>query len=415
MATVVTTAMLSLMIMVEVESCVHFNWGTQPMRDLKERSRSGPRAEQAASALGKILDAAGWNVNRQPEGFPSGARPDMIIDRDGLSYVVEVKLASEGRSDRLIPLWSQALLQAAHIALPGSVPLAVVAAPSISPHVANQVLDFAAKHSPEAAAGVIDFEGLRRFRGRGLENLNADHASQHAISRAMPGESLDLFSDLNQWMLKVLLAPELPEKLLSAPRDRYPHASALAQAANVSVMSASRFVRHLKRDGYLDPSVPYLRLVRRESLFQRWESSTAVRRVKELPVRFLLPAASLERLLHQGSACLGLFAAAERLGFGFVHGVPQHVYVKRLNVASLAKWKNVVPAEPHEVPNLIIRQAVVPNSVFRGVVSAGGVPVSDVLQVWLDVSAHPARGQEQADMIRDRVIGQLIHDKRARG
>jgi hypothetical protein len=31
------------------------------------------------------------------------------------------------------------------------------------------------------------------------------------------------------------------------------------------------------------------------------------------------------------------------------------------------------------------------------------------------VSAHPARGQEQADMIRDRVIGQLIHDKRARG
>lgn len=387
------------------------------MRDLKGPGQSDPRArgEQAASLLGEILDAGGWNVHQQPESYPSLTRPDMLIDRDDLSYAVEVKLASEGRSDRLIPLWSQALLQAAHIAHHGSVPLAVVAAPSISPHVANQVLNFAAKHSPEAAAGVIDFEGLRRFRGRGLENLNADHASQRAVSRVMSSESIDIFSDLNQWMLKVLLAPELPENLLSAPRGRYAHASALAEAANVSVMSASRFVRQLTREGYLDPSVPYLRLVRRESLFRRWESSTAARRVKELPVRFLLPTVNLDRLLHRGGACLGLFAAAEKLGFGFVHGVPPHAYVKRLNVASLANWKNVVPAEPHEVPNLIIRQPAIPNSVFRGLVSADGVPVSDVLQVWLDVSSHPARGHEQADMIRDRVLGQLIHHDNARG
>jgi hypothetical protein len=387
------------------------------MRDPEGPSQSGPhsRGEQAVTVLGEMLAADGWNVHRQPEDYPSTARPDMLIDRDGLSYAVEVKLASEGRSDRLIPLWSQALLQAAHIAHHGSVPLAVVAAPSISPHVANQVLNFAAKHSPEAAAGVIDFEGLRRFRGRGFENLNADHASQHTVSRVKPSESMDLFSDLNQWMLKVLLAPELPENLLSAPRGRYAHASALAKAANVSVMSASRFLRHLKREGYLDPSAPYLHLVRRESLFRRWELSTSAQRVKELPVRFLLPTVNLERLLHRGSACLGLFAAAECLGFGFVHGVPRHVYVKRLNAASLAEWKNVVPAEPHEVPNLIIRQPSAPSSVFRGLVSANGVPVSDVLQVWLDVSSHPARGQEQADMIRDRVLDQLIHRERALG
>jgi hypothetical protein len=67
------------------------------------------------------------------------------------------------------------------------------------------------------------------------------------------------------------------------------------------------------------------------------------------------------------------------------------------------------------VPNLIIREASAPNSVFRGLVSANGLPSTDVLQVWLDVSSHPARGEEQADMIRDRVIGQLIHDERARG
>ncbi len=387
------------------------------MQNPKGSAQSEPRArgEQAVSLLGKILDAEGWKVHQHPGSLSSVVRPDMLIDRDDLSYTVEVKLASEGRSDRLIPLWSQAHLQAAHTTQPGSVPLAVVAAPSITASVANQVLNFAAKHAPEAAAGVIDFEGLRRFRGRGLESLNGDHASHHAVSRVMPSELTDLFSDLNQWMLKVLLAPELPENLLSAPRRRYAHASALAEAANVSVMSASRFVRQLTREGHLDPSVSYLRLVRRESLFRRWESTTATRRVKELPMRFLLPTVNRERLLHQAGACLGLFAAAEKLGFGFVDGVPQHAYVKRLSIATLANWKNVVPAEPHEVPDLIIRQAGVPNSVFRGLVSADGIPVSDILQVWLDVSSHPARGHEQADMIRDRVLGQLIHPEQKHG
>jgi hypothetical protein len=30
------------------------------------------------------------------------------------------------------------------------------------------------------------------------------------------------------------------------------------------------------------------------------------------------------------------------------------------------------------------------------------------VQVWLDVSAHPARGQEQADLIRNRVLNPVI-------
>jgi hypothetical protein len=29
--------------------------------------------------------------------------------------------------------------------------------------------------------------------------------------------------------------------------------------------------------------------------------------------------------------------------------------------------------------------------------------------VWLDVSSHPSRGQEQAEMIRRRVLDPVIH------
>jgi hypothetical protein len=43
-------------------------------------------------------------------------------------------------------------------------------------------------------------------------------------------------------------------------------------------------------------------------------------------------------------------------------------------------------------------------SVFRGAVRKDSVPVSDILQVWLDVGQHPARGKEQADLIWRRIL-----------
>ena len=45
---------------------------------------------------------------------------------------------------------------------------------------------------------------------------------------------------------------------------------------------------------------------------------------------------------------------------------------------------------------------------FGAAVKVDGLPVSDVLQVWLDVSAHPARGREQADVIYRRVIKPMV-------
>jgi hypothetical protein len=231
------------------------------------------------------------------------------------------------------------------------------------------------------------------------------------------GEPSDLFSDLNQWMLKVLLAPELPEHLLSAPRDRCRNASHLASLARVSPMSASRLVRLLARHGYLDESDPHPRLVRREDLFRRWQASSA-RNVREVPMRFLLrgdPKEELHHLLQSKGVCLALFAAAEALRLGFVRGVPPHIYVQRIHPANLPRWKNVAPTDPGEVPDFILRQAPARQSVFRGAVIVDGMPVSDVLQVWLDVSAHPSRGEEQAELIRHRILDKIIRGSAADG
>jgi hypothetical protein len=370
------------------------------------------REKSAESRLADMFKKAGWQVWPQPSD--ADARRDLVVRRKGTEYAVEIKAAPEGRADRLVPLFAQAVLQAAHGARQRAAPLAVVAAPRVPRRAAEQVMAFAQRYAPDAAAGVIDFEGFAMFRGPLLEELNAEGKELPASVRQSVRDSGALFSDLNQWMLKVLLAPELPEALLSAPRGQYRNASQLARAANVSVMSAFRFVQQLEREGYLHESFPYLRLVRREDLFSRWQA-LSLRSPREVPMRFLLPGdpqAQLRRMLASGRACLALFAAADALRLGFVSGVPPYVYVQRIQPANLAAWKNLRACSPGEPPDLIIRQAPAPQSVFRGLVQPEGMAACDMLQVWLDVASHPSRGQEQADMIRRRVLQRVIEGGR---
>lgn len=374
--------------------------------DIPASPEPSDRGRLAESCVAALFEKAGWHVRRNP----NDPGPDLAVRRKGVLYAVEVKSAPEGRSDRLVPLFAQAVLQAAHGASQKAAPLAVVAAPRVSRRAAEQVMAFAQRYAPDAAAGVIDFEGFAMFRGPQLEELNAEGREVPSSVRQSVRDSGALFSDLNQWMLKVLLAPELPEPLLSGPRGQYRNASQLARAANVSVMSAFRFIRQCGREGYLHESAPYLRLVRRQDLFSRWQA-LAARSPREVPMRFLLPGdsqAQLGRMLDSGRACLALFAAAEELRLGFVGGVPPYVYVQRIQPANLSAWKNLRPCSLGEPPDLIAREAPAVQSVFRGLVRPQGLAACDVLQIWVDVASHPSRGQEQADMIRKRVLHRVI-------
>jgi hypothetical protein len=48
--------------------------------------------------------------------------------------------------------------------------------------------------------------------------------------------------------------------------------------------------------------------------------------------------------------------------------------------------------------------------VFRASVLRDGVPVCDILQVWLDVAGHPPRGREQADEIERRALKAFVDE-----
>jgi hypothetical protein len=374
--------------------------------------------------VAELFREDGWKVLQEPRD--QNAAPDFLVSGRGKKLVVEFKRASEGRKDRVIPLLSQAVLEAVHYSrvIPGHpIPVALVGANRISDSVAEEAIQFLRERAPEVAIGVLDLEGLRLFAGHGLESLSSARRLQSDLPPPK-ARAPQLFSDLNQWMLKVLLAPRIPELYLSAPRGRYQGPSQLSEAAGVSVMSAFRFVEEFSKEGFVESNSGVLQVVRLRELMNRW-SAASQRRVLEIPMRWVLHRGgkalrSALRSYQSGQPmpssnfndqdssprarlCLGLFEAAEAFGIGFVHGVKPYLYLERLNVEMMKELGLSGNAEEKEA-DLFVRIPGNRESVFRGVVRKDGVPVSDILQVWLDVSQHPSRGKEQADLIWRKIL-----------
>src|SRR5262249_31627189 len=214
---------------------------------------SSQNEAQLGLVVANLFREAGWKVQDQAGG--PGAAPDLIASHSGPKIVVEIKRASEGRKDRVIPLLSQAVLEASYYSqkLAGRpIPVAIVGANHMPESVAEDAKQFLQERVPDVAVGLVDLEGFRLFAGHGLESLNSPRRSEkHIRAPKLRAGAPQLFSDLNQWMLKVLVAPRIPESLLSAPRGHYQGASQLAAAAGVSVMSAFRFVEELSKEGFL--------------------------------------------------------------------------------------------------------------------------------------------------------------------
>ncbi len=297
-----------------------------------------------------------------------------------------------------------------------------MAARYISASVVNQIQEFAKRCAPEVGVGVIDAEGLRSFFGFGLEGLNSGSSRRPDAGAVRAHRRADLFSDLNQWMLKVLIGQRLPEALIAVPRASLRNASKLAGAADVSIMSASRFVRQLNERGFLDRRDDLLQIARVEELLDLWISANRDAS-DEIPARWILkkgpdqlkatlrgyapPNPSRNVIKRVPQCCLALFAAADASGYGFVHGAPAHIYLESVTPEALDRLGLAVDHSGRR-PDVYIRRPTNREGVFRAQVIRDGVPVSDILQVWLDASTHPARGKEQAREIRQRVLKQLF-------
>lgn len=367
----------------------------------------------------------GWRVRPQP--IAGDLRADLVVSKGRRKYVVEVKSTAEGRRDRLVPLLAQAILQAQAFAdqfRARADPLAVVAARHVPASVAEHIRRFAKLYAPEVAIGIVDAEGFRSFAGSGLDGLDSAPHKRPRRSRASAQRLPSLYSDLNQWMLKIILGQNLSPDLISVPRGTIRNAAQLARAANVSVMSASRFVKRLTDEGFLDTYGESLQIVRVEELLERWVSEGRGMS-RDIPARWIIrqdiqqfleavARYAAESEVNSGEiqkprprACIGLFAAAELYGLGFVRGALPHLYLEHLDYDVLNELGVSIDKSDRR-PDINIRLPSNKESIFRASVLRDNLPIADVLQVWLDTSTHPARGREQADEIRRHALGPML-------
>ena len=223
-------------------------------------------------------------------------------------------------------------------------------------------------------------------------------------------------------MLKILIGQRLPETLITVPRDPVRNLSQLASVAGVSIMSASRFVNQLSERNFLHRRDDLLQIARIDELLDLWISANR-EAADEIPARWIIkkgpdqlksalrdyaaPRSSGRVIKSAPRCCLALFAAADALGYGFVYGVPAHIYMENLALDALGRLGLAIDHSGRP-PDVYIRRPANREAVFRAQVKRDGVPVSDILQVWLDASTHPARGREQAREIRQRVLKQFF-------
>lgn len=271
----------------------------------------------------------------------------------------------------------------------------------------------------------MDDSGFVVLHGHGLEDIRGERSYVH---KSPVVQRTDIFSDLGQWMLKVLLSHRLPPHLrVFAPLDEarvdnpVVKARFLAKVAGVSVPSASRFVSALRDEHFLVEKESALKLIRIDELLDRWRA-VYKKPPLEARARWLFAprdgSRHLDEMLHKHvpkpgeRACLGLFSACEHLGFRFVRGVAPHMLLEHVSADAL-RHLGLRLAEPGEAADVIVREPRFPESAFRGAADHDGVRVADVLQCWLDIADNPARGEEMAEHLFERVVrpSLLEHDR----
>ena len=77
---------------------------------LSNSNSPGPRNEsEYEDLLADLFRRHGWRVKKQAVSANKGV--DLLVAHGDQRYILECKVASEGRPDRLVPLLSQAILQ----------------------------------------------------------------------------------------------------------------------------------------------------------------------------------------------------------------------------------------------------------------------------------------------------------------
>ena len=118
----------------------------------------GHSDKDAAGAFQNAFAGLNWQARVPNDECPSDL---LIMDASGQTYFATIKAATEGRSDRLVALFAQALLEARSIARQHhGRPAVLIWAKTVSPSLVQRIRDFHGQYADGEAFGVASGDGV---------------------------------------------------------------------------------------------------------------------------------------------------------------------------------------------------------------------------------------------------------------
>jgi hypothetical protein len=358
-------------------------------------------ASQALSGLIPKLEVRPEDAWSEPDSMGFTAR----LGRKKL--LVEVKELTQLRVQALVGQLAAGAVQADHrAAAKGPLPVVGVVAPTAGAKSLAVAERFMGRYLPKTGWAVLSRSGRRRVC---IPTLDVDAEQRGALPSPAPAPKPNrrMFSDLNQWLLKLLLLPGLKKPLWTGPQGPYCTAADLQQTSRVSLDKVYKFLRLMEGADFLRHTNSGLKLVRVPDLIELWFAQEKLRPVPRLPVRSLFltppdPKKLTAKIDGETLGVLGGFSACKKLGVlhTAVASVDVHVigpvddYLERFDLERCDERD----AQFH------LLQSRSPQSVVRASGAKGSTQVVDVFQAALDLVALPARGLEQAEHIVELVL-----------
>ncbi len=325
----------------------------------------------------------------------------------GARLLVEIKILAQMRIQDLIGQLAAGAVQAGHkVGKRGPTPMVVVLAPTLGRKAMQAAERFMGHYLPQNGWAVLDRHGRARICIPSL-NIDTDLPRTPHAPETKSAPERRLFTDLNQWLMKILLLPGIDRRLWSGPKEQIGSAADLQRAASVSLDKVYKFLRLMERKDFLRKTPAGFKLVRRQELIELWFAQEKLRPANKLPARNLYGSKpDLRHLAAPNSdreaGVLGGFAACKALGVLHtsveaidIHiAMPENAYLERFELEHCDERD----AQFH------LCRTKNPESVFRASASKGKIQVVDVFQAALDVVGHSARGLEQAEHIVELIL-----------
>lgn len=233
------------------------------------------------------------------------------------------------------------------------------------------------------------------------------------------------FSDLEQWLIKVLLLSplDIAHQFWGGPKGYAENAFQLSKLAGVSQMSANLWAQAMEYSGYLKRigrknMIP----LRIEALIEEWIGRYRFRDNRIYPFRSMFRVSNYDAFIGElfeeirlNSEELGEFGITAHLACK-LHEVKHssaksiHIYC-RGDIHNIARILKLVPSEEERKADLFLVEPKYPKSVFGGVLKKKELPVCDILQCYLDLYYLPDRGREQAAIVYENIISRIIRSR----